>query len=141
MSNTEYLIGSFSTFIILLMVSYFFKPHQFKKNDYIKYSQSHIYENIKPLLPDFKQLKINKNTQSYNHEKNTNVKVIILDNVAYWIKDNLFYMTDTFEGKINKDDAKLVDTMGMDSVELDKMLFIMDKLREGLENDSGGTRD
>jgi hypothetical protein len=30
--------------------------------------------------------------------------------------------------------------MSMSSVELDKMLFIMDKLREGFENDSGGTR-
>jgi hypothetical protein len=27
----------------------------------------------------------------------------------------------------------------MDSVELDKMLFIMDRLREGLDNDSGST--
>ena len=35
--------------------------------------------------------------------------------------------------------TKVVDTIGMDSVELDKMLFIMDKLREGLDNDSGST--
>ena len=136
----QYLIGSFSTFVLIIFIVYLFKPIGFKKNDQIRYSQTHIYENIKPLLPEFKNFKINKNTQSYKHEEKTNVKVIILDNSAYWIKDNVFYMSQVNENKIDKDSATVVDTMGMDAIELDKMLFIMDKLREGLENDSGGTR-
>jgi hypothetical protein len=135
----EYLIGSFSTFLLIVIILYLFKPTEFKKNDQIKYSQTHIYENIKTFLPEFKNVTINKNKQSYNHEKRTNVKVIILDDIAYWIKDNVFYMSTTNENIIDKDSATVVDTMGMDAVELDKMLFIMDKLREGLDNDSGST--
>jgi hypothetical protein len=37
--------------------------------------------------------------------------------------------------------ATLVDTMGMDKVQLDKMLFIMDQLRDGKQNDSGDSRN
>jgi hypothetical protein len=137
----EYLIGSFSTFTLIILISYLFKPTKFKKNDQIKYSQSHIYENIKPLLPEFKDFRVNKNTQSYKHEERTNVKVIILDNIAYWIRDNVFYMSRTGENGIDKDSTTVVDTMGMDKVELDKMLFIIDKLREGIKDDLGGSRD
>ena len=35
--------------------------------------------------------KIKNSTQSKKHYDKTNVKVIILDNQAYWIKDNIFY--------------------------------------------------
>ena len=34
---------------------------------------------------------------------------------------------------IDKAQATIVDTMGMDKVELDKMLFIMDELRKDTE--------
>ena len=35
------------------------------------------------------------------------------------------------DGDIDKDNAQVVDTMGMSKVELDKMLFIIDQLRKG----------
>jgi hypothetical protein len=63
----------------------------------------------------------------------------MIENSAYWVKDNVFYMADLVSGEVNPETTRVVDTMGMDSVELDKMLFIMDRLREGLDNDSGGT--
>ena len=40
-------------------------------------------------------------------------------------------MADMADGFINKETTKLVDTMGMDKVELDRMLFIMDRLKDG----------
>ena len=51
----------------------------------------------------------------------------------------MFYMADIFQNDIQKDTARVVDTIGMDKVQLDKMLFIMDQLREGKNNDSGST--
>jgi hypothetical protein len=80
-------------------------------------------------------------TQSKNHYDKTNVKVIILDNQAYWIKDNIFYKAPLVNQLIDKDSAEEVDTISMDRVQLDKMLFIMDKLREGKTDDSRGSRD
>lgn len=85
--------------------------------------------------------KIINKTQSKMHHDKSNVKVIILDNQAYWIKDNIFYKAPLDGQSIDKDAAEQVDTMHMDRVQLEQMLFIMDKLREGINDDSRGSRD
>lgn len=83
--------------------------------------------------------KFKASTQSRNHEKNSSVKVIVVDNQAYWIKDNIFYRAPLVNEKIEKDLAEQVDTSNMDRVQLDKMLFIVDKLTEGTSDDSRGS--
>jgi hypothetical protein len=140
----EYLLGSFTTFTLLIFFSMLFKnsinKNSINKNN-VKYSQSHIFMHIKPLLPDMSNFKKIKNTQSLDYERKINVKIIILDNYAYWIKENQFYKAEMVNNLIDPDTTTTVDTIGMDSIQLDKMLFIMDKLREGLDNDSGSTRN
>ena len=64
-----------------------------------------------------------------------------MDDQAYWIKDNIFYKAPLVGQSIDKDLAEEVDTISMDKVQLDKMLFIMDKLREGINDDSRGSGD
>ena len=86
-----------------------------------------------------RRLKVN--SQSKIHHDKTNIRVIIFDNDAYWIKDNIFYRAPLVDQIIDKDSAERVDTIHMDKVQLDKMLFIMDKLREGVDDDSRGSRD
>lgn len=106
----------------------------------LKYSQSHIHSIVFPLLPKNKIIKKIKKTQSLMHHKKTTLKVIIMDNRAYWIKDNAFYTADmSVDGTVNKDTTRLVDTTTMSKVQLDKMLFIVDRLSEGNLNDSGGS--
>jgi hypothetical protein len=103
------------------------------------YRQTNIFELVKPLLPPISSLKPDRKSQAINHENKTNVKVIIMGNQAFWIKDNMFYMADMDGQHINKESTKRVDTMAMDKVELDKMLFIMDQLRDRNINDSGSS--
>ncbi|NBO78166.1 MAG: hypothetical protein EBV27_00680 [Actinobacteria bacterium] len=135
----EYFLGSITTLILFLLISKaVFKDLPEDKPVSIRYSQSHIHSLMSPLLP--KNIKFNnKKTQSMNHYNKHNLRVIMIENSAYWVKDNVFYMADLVSGEVNPETTRVVDTMGMDSVELDKMLFIMDRLREGLDNDSGGT--
>jgi predicted ribosome-associated RNA-binding protein Tma20 len=83
--------------------------------------------------------KINRKSQSKIRQEKENVRVIIVENEAYWIKDNGFYTAPMVDNLISKDSAIQVDTSTMDKVQLDKMLFILDKLREGISNDSRGT--
>lgn len=83
--------------------------------------------------------KFNKKSQSKNHEKETNVRVIIVDGQAYWIKDNIFYNAPLINDLVDKESAQRVDTSSMDKVQLDQMLFILDKLREGISDDSRGS--
>jgi hypothetical protein len=83
--------------------------------------------------------KVNRKSQSKIRKAKENVRVIIVEDTAYWIKDNAFYTAPMINDLINKDSAIQVDTIHMDKVQLDKMLFIMDKLREGINDDSRGS--
>jgi hypothetical protein len=71
-----------------------------------------------------------------NNQKNQQ-RMIFTEDKAYWIKDNAFYEAKVVDGEIDKENAKVVDTMAMDKVELDKMIFIVEKLTEGIKNDFG----
>ena len=139
----DFFIGSLTTALIVFgMSKYFNKINDISQeaNKY-RFSQSAMHEMIKPLLPeDFFKIKPKK-TQSLNYEAKTNVRVIVLDGLAYWIRDNKIYEADINSDGINKDSSRIVDTMSMDKVQLDKIAFIVDALREGLDNDSGSTGD
>jgi lipopolysaccharide export LptBFGC system permease protein LptF len=78
------------------------------------------------------------NRQSAKHDKNVNIRVIIMDDQAYWIKDNVFYTAELNHGIVDKETTKEVDTMTMNKVQLDKMIFIIDRLREEAFDDRWG---
>jgi hypothetical protein len=134
------LYGAVGTTIAFLLLFYIYILHtRLKKKNSIIISQSMLqyrYSKRKSYAR-----KIKTKTQSKNHYDKTNVRVIILDNNAYWIKDNIFYKAPMVDQSIDKDAAEQVDTIHMDKVQLDKMLFIMDKLREGINDDSRGSGD
>jgi hypothetical protein len=136
----EYFLGAVSTILIFLFFAKTEKYDDYSiKNTTIRYSQSHIFELLNPLLKDVRFVKKQKNTQSKKYYEKTNLKVVFVENNAYWIKENVFYVANLENGVINNESVRTVDTIGMDKVQLDKMLFIMDRLREGLDSDSGST--
>lgn len=141
----KYLIGFFSSFILIYIIVKLQVKHNIlleQKLNPIRYSQSHVHTLISPLLPKIQTFKAIKKSQSLLHESRFSIKVIIMDNQAYWIKDSIFYMADmSNNGEVDKDTTRRVDTMTMDKVQLDKMMFIIDRLREGTFDDSGGTRN
>jgi len=97
----------------------------------ISYSQSYIHEVIKPALPIIEYLKQPEETQASKFNKELYTRIIIVDNFAYWIANSRLLSAPMENGLIQKESEKLVDTMAMDSVELKKMAFIVDKLTEG----------
>lgn len=139
----DYLIGSLLTIIVVYFIvksmasTIVSSTASFK----IRYSQTHMHSLIKPLLPPLNQIKkLNvKPKQSTKHVDKTHIKVIILEDNAYWTKDNVLYTAEIVNGEIDKALTRVVDIMGMDKVELDKMLFIVDKLRDGKNDDSSST--
>jgi hypothetical protein len=138
----EYLIGSAFTFLCLYLVIRFISIDSVKQEPFrLRYSQSHIHSIVSPLLPPLSQLKKPLVSQATKHYDSVNVKVIILGHTAFWIKNNVFYTANIDEDGIDKDSTKIVDTMSMDKVQLDKMLFILDQLRDGEVNDSGSSGD
>jgi len=138
----EYFLGSVITMLAMFFATKLISSEKkvLQPNPF-RYSQSHIHEIVSPLIPHLKEYKKFVRRQSTNQEEKTNIKVIIFDDKAYFVKDATFYCADMHGTEIDGANATVVDTMGMDKVQLDKMLFIMDQLRDGKKNDSGDSRD
>jgi hypothetical protein len=135
--NNWYGAAGLSITILLVLFTYIFASRSGKKQNIVSQAMLlHRFNNGKKY-----SRKIMTKTQSKLHYNKTNVKVIILDNQAYWIKDNIFYKAPLDGQSIDKESAEQVDTIHMDKVQLDKMLFIMDRLREGINDDSRGSGD
>jgi hypothetical protein len=142
----EYLIGFFTGTVLMILSYRFIITKNLVTNKRIKvpYSQSNIVSVLKPLgvlnyVTDSKEL---KKTQASEYEKSQTVRVIMTENQAYWIKDNVFYTADIDENfYINNESTRRVDTMNMDKVQLEKIMFIVDKLTEESRNDDSSPRD
>lgn len=136
----EYFLGSLITILTLIIASKLFstkiKETSVKR---IVYTQSYIYDLIGPLLPSggFLEAYKTSTTQSRLHQDQLNVRVLFVEGKAYWIKDNQFFTATAINGMVVEETISKVDIMGMDKVELEKMVFIVDKLTEGKSNDSG----
>ena len=138
----EYFFGSAITMIAMFLTTKMItlRVKNVKENPF-RYSQSHIHMLLLPLVPNFKNYKKPRVSQSTKHIEKINIRVIIYEKKAYFVKNGKFYCAEMNEDQIDRSNAKEVDTMSMDKVQLDKMLFIMDQLRDGKKNDSGDTRN
>jgi hypothetical protein len=134
----EFLLGSVATVLaILVLRSAMIKDLSKNSKISIRYSQSHIYEITKDFIPDEFFFKKQRDTQSKSHEKSMYTRVVFLDNEAYWIKNNALFVADMDEGVVAEETARRVDTIGMDKVQLEKVIHIVEALTEGRKNDSG----
>ena len=140
---TKYFLGSLITiFAMYIFAKLFYKEQQnLKKINIYRYSQSHIHHIVNPFINQDNLIKPKKMTQTRKHYDKTNLRVIIVEDEAFWIKDNIFYTARMTNEGVDKETTSVVDTMNMDKVQLDKMLFIIDQLRDGKTDDSGGSRN
>ena len=102
----------------------------------VRYSQSDIHQRILDIVPAKTNNKIEIESQSAKHAASTMIKIIVIDDKAYWVKDNVFYFADTNNGDIVGPTAEPVDISAMSKKDIDKMLFILDNLRKGNKHDS-----
>jgi hypothetical protein len=128
----EYFVGAAITMIVYIITNRIVRKDFQEDQDVLKmsYNQSYIYEMTAPYLDLLPPMEESVKRQSSNFLKNSYMKVMVVKNKAYWIKDNTFYVTDVVEGEVVKENAKQVDTMAMDKVELKEIMFIVEKLRE-----------
>jgi hypothetical protein len=125
--------------VLLFLFAYTIYNRPKKNEEPFIISQSMILQRYVQNKQYGKNLKIKTQSRKY-HEK-MNIKVIIVDDNAYWVKDNIFYTAPMIDEHIDNDMVQEVDTISMDKVQLEQMLFIMDKLREGIDNDSRSSGD
>lgn len=137
----EFTIGALTAMAIFVFANLALKsPIKKVSAEKIRYSQSHVHSLISPILEYVPEPSIEQPpSQSSNFIKDSYTRVLILDENAYWIKDQALYTAEILDGMVNKETTRRVDTMTMDKVELDKTMFIVEKLREGLDNDSSSS--
>jgi ribosomal protein L16 Arg81 hydroxylase len=103
------------------------------------YTQSSIHQIVKSFLPKdlFEVPKML--SQSRKHVRNNTVKVLIIEDSAYWVHNNMFYVADAVDGAVDSETVRPVDTNNMSKRDIDKMLFILDSLKNGNSDDSSST--
>lgn len=133
----EYFAGSLLTMITMYLVARLVKsPKNNIRSVKTRFSQSRQYSLVSDFIPTkTKQL----NTQASKHNRSQYSRIIFVNNTAYWIEYGSVHSAD-FDGQnIDFENKIKVDMMAMDDVELDKMIFIVERLTEGLSNDSGNS--
>ena len=103
----------------------------------VLYRQSDMHNILKDFF--FKDIFDDKvvTSQSKIWKEKQTTRVVIIDQKAYWVSNNMFYVGDAVEGKVRPETGKPLDTTKMSKKEIDKMLFILDNLKNGKLNDSG----
>ena len=105
-----------------------------------KYRQSSIYEMVKNVIPKQRFDKPKVITQSQKHIQKNMLRVVIAEGSAYWILNNVFYTANAINGRVDEETIKPLDIENMPTKELDKMLSILDDLKQGVgPNDSGSS--
>ena len=130
----EFLLGFVLASAIIFLFRFFvIKNINQDKAWMIKYSQTRVHEIIKDYVPDHEFEIKRPNTQSQNHRNSMYTRVVFVENQAYWIKNNTLFVADMEEGLVDEQTTREVDTMGMDRVQLEKVIHIVEALTEGKE--------
>jgi len=125
----EYFVGAMITLVAIFAARKIISKQKDNNKIIISYSQSNVYKLLMPFLPDIKyEAPI---TQASKYYDQIYTRILVVDGMAYWIKDNTFYSAQMVDGDIDRESATPVDTMAMDKVQLDKMIFIIETLTKG----------
>lgn len=127
---------------ISIIVVYFIKNNKYRKTAKRQITQSDAYEIVKQfIVRTVGKVKEKTRTQSEVYEDSMHVKVVLTNSQAFWILNNTLFVAEQFDGIIEKETTRPVDTMAMDKVELDKTATIVQTLTEGGEDDYRSTRN
>lgn len=136
----EYLTGAlvaivFGSLVLLIVNRMLIQQIYTQDRTVIRYSQSHIYSLVGEIMYNQEFGSAETDSQSSRYYNNAYTRIVVAENKAYWIKDNVFFVADMIGNEVNQETARQVDTMAMDDVELKKMIFIVEALTGG-DNDS-----
>jgi hypothetical protein len=139
----EYLLGSIVTALIIFIAKKRFTNLEQKvdRRQPIIYTQSYIHSLIRPLMIIYGEGHKPLVTQSTKHHQKGHVRVMFAEDKAYWIVNNTFYVADITDGEVDQESVRPVDTMGMSKVQLDKMIFIVETLTEGVSDEDWNSRN
>ena len=126
--------------LTLCLTSYIlYKGKKIRSFPGIAYTQSSIHLMIKDFIPKTLYERPRQQSQSLKHVEKNTIKVIFIEDKAYWVSNNIFYCAETIGGSVDVDTTEPIDTSNMSKKDIDKMLFILDNLKNGSNDDSSST--
>ena len=132
----QYLIASGLTLVVSWAILIVIKKKNNKKYLSSPYRQSDMHEILKYFFSLNVKEKDKPLSQFQKRLDESMLKVIVVENKAYWVLNNVFYVADAFENQVNPETAKPVDVEDMSRPDMEKLLFILDSLKDGeVEND------
>ena len=87
-------------------------------------SQTTVYNKTKHLISNSLRMH-NSLSQSKIHSEKYMIKVMVLENNAYWVKDNIFFTANVENGLVLPETTKQVDTLNMSKKDIEKILNIL----------------
>ena len=132
----QYLIASGLTLVVSWAILIVIKKKNNKKYSYLPYRQSDMHNILKYFFSLNEKEKAKPLSQFHKRLEEGMLKVIVVGNEAYWVVDNVFYVADAFENQVDPETARPVNVENMSKPDMEKMLFILDSLKDGeVEND------
>jgi hypothetical protein len=127
----EYFLGSLITLAIVFVLGRAIRNNPVVDKR-LRYSQSHIYSLASNHVKALHEI-VFLETQATKHFLNSTkeLRVVLHDGDAYWILNNTLFTAKLNGNEIDRDSTKVVDTMTIDKVELNKLMIIVEKLTEG----------
>ena len=136
----QYLIASGLTLVVSWAILIVIKKRNNKKYSSIQYRQSDMHEILKYFFSLNVQEKDKPLSQFQKRLDKSMLKVIVAEDQAYWVLDNVFYVADAFDNQVDPETARPVNVESMSRLEMEKMLFILDSLKDGeVKNDSSSS--
>lgn len=136
----NYIIVSGLTLLVSWAILIVIKKRSNKKYSSLSYRQSDMHEVLKYFFSLNVKDKVKPISQFNKRLEEGMLKVIIVEDSAYWVLNNVFYVADAFDNQVDPETAKPVNVRDMSKLEIEKMLFILDSLNDGeVENDRSGS--
>lgn len=97
----------------------------------VVFSQLDLQSVVKEFMPSNRDLARRKPSQLNNRAKSDTIHFIATpDQKVYWVKNSVFYSVDLVDGEFNPSDAVPVLTENLSKNDMDKLLFILDMLKD-----------
>jgi hypothetical protein len=136
----QYLIASGLTLVVSWAILVIIKKRNNKKYLFLSYRQSDMHEILKYFFSLNVQEKDKPLSQFQKRLDKSMLKVIVAEDQAYWVLDNVFYVADALDNQVDPETARPVNVENMSRLEMEKMLFILDSLKDGeVKNDRSGS--
>lgn len=132
----EYALGAIITLISVVVLNRLLRSSANKNNISLQLSQSYLYR-LMVEYNDYDNEREFEKTQSFKHVENQYLKIMIVEDEAYWIKNNQLFVADFKNGHVDTETTREVDTMSMSAIELERTMFVVEKLSEGKADDFG----